>query len=67
VHAVDFGHRTVIQQPPAMRETDSADQTVEREGVEDICHGAALGLVRGKGYSSWQARRSLRGRAKFFL
>lgn len=47
-HAGDRGHRHIVLQTSAMRETSAANQAVEREGLENVDHGGGVGtLVRG--------------------
>jgi hypothetical protein len=42
-HAGDGGHRPVVLQTSAMGETSAANQTVERESLEDVGHGGGVG------------------------
>lgn len=42
-HASDLGHRVVILQPAAVGEPFAADETVQREGFEDVGHGCGVG------------------------
>lgn len=48
VHAGDLGYCVIILKPTAVGEPCAADETVQREGFEDVGHG------RGVGAGAWQ-------------
>jgi hypothetical protein len=42
-HTGDGGHRSIVLQPPSMRETRAAHQTIQGKSLEDVAHWGGIG------------------------